>query len=227
MLLENAGRSGVETAEASIGVSRSETTDMSFSNGHSSQCLTDSVAQFLRSLPEPELELIRTLMNLGWESDDQLIKTKIGDCFLENMIEHINQLSLRDLGDLLIVTEAGLRIVSEDFRHEIESWCTHLGESLIHAGSEQNGLPAEWHELHSHLDDGQRLALTIISAEQDVNQRLEHIAKQLGSMPELLMESINETARNTIGDIIVNLAVSPPVLEQENRELVEKMLALE
>jgi hypothetical protein len=226
MLLMNSVRSGM-AAETSIGISPGEAADMSSSNSHSGQSLVDSVSQFLRSLTEPELGFIWTLMNLGWESDDQLIKIKIGDCFLDNMIERINQLSLRDLGDVLVVTEAGRRIVSEDFRHEIDSWFTHSGKSLVHPSSEQNGLPAEWHELRSHLDNGQRLALTIISAEQDVNQRLEHIAKQLGSMPELLVESINETAMNTIGDIIVDLAVSPPVLEQENRELVEKMLALE
>jgi hypothetical protein len=45
-------------------------------------------------------------------------------------------------------------------------------------------------------------------------------------MPETLIDSINELAHETIGDIIIDTDSVPPAIEGEDCEMVQKALAL-
>ena len=45
-------------------------------------------------------------------------------------------------------------------------------------------------------------------------------------MPEALIDSINELAHESIGDIIIDTSCVPPVIEDEDFEMVQKALTL-
>jgi hypothetical protein len=46
------------------------------------------------------------------------------------------------------------------------------------------------------------------------------------TMPELLIDSINEIAMNTIGDCVIAPGSMPPVVEEEDSEMIGRILQL-
>ena len=229
MLLQSSGRQ--EEESTGVSVLRAVRTEAHIPRppGTPDHLLTDldEVFRVLARLGKPELELIKMMMQANWEVNDTELRNAAGNLSLENAIEHINQIALQHLGDLLIATETGRRIVAEDFRDEIEHLLKCYTERLHPpTGSDKDSLPREWVELKSRLGDIQRRALRVVSAAENVHHELEVIAREIGSMPEMLVDGINELAMETIGDIIIDSAVDPPVVEEEDRQFVDKILAL-
>jgi hypothetical protein len=187
----------------------------------------DVVFSILSRLEEGELHLLDALMATGWEAEDGQLKTSTGDLLIETAIGHINQLSLRVLGDLLVATEGTRRIVAEDFRDELEHLCVHYRAELRKPVVSKDTLPSEWIELRKHLSAVQLRVLAYVLERQDVQRRLAQVANECGSMPDTLLDGINDLAMDMIGDIILDTHCDPPAVEEEDRALIQQILALE
>jgi hypothetical protein len=68
--------------------------------------------------------------------------------------------------------------------------------------------------------------LRTIAVNGHSREEIGKLAAEAGILPEALIDSINELAYETIGDIIVDTNSVPPVIEKENFEMVQKALAL-
>lgn len=191
----------------------------------------DSVHEILTKLDNDERSLIKEFMKRGWEVDATVLGEALPGTLIEFMVDRVNSLSLEILGDLLIVAEDQTKVVAEDFRDELE----HL--LLANAGAyveniqktEQDqgacdDLPEEWVQFRTALTEHQHEALKAIVTMEDPSEELSRIAGESAVMPEFLIDSINELALDTIGDIIIEPGSIPPTIEEENLELIRKLM---
>jgi uncharacterized coiled-coil DUF342 family protein len=87
-------------------------------------------------------------------------------------------------------------------------------------------LPTEWAELMAQLPEYEAQALKAIAETNHPNPTLKKIAEANLTMPELLIDSINERALETIGDIIIESAEgSSAAIVQEHQRTVKKLIA--
>jgi len=186
----------------------------------------DEVFSVLQRLEEGELRLLEALMAAGGEAEDGELRNTVGDLLIETAIGHINQLSLRVLGDLLVATEGARRIVAEDFRDELEHLFVNYRDELRKPDI-ASPLPPEWIELRKQLSTVQVRVLAHVLERQDVRRQITQIANECGSMPDALVDGINDLAMDMIGDIIIDTHCEPPAIEEEDRVIVQQILALE
>jgi hypothetical protein len=78
----------------------------------------------------------------------------------------------------------------------------------------------------SRLKDNQVRTLRVIATNGQSREEIRKLAAEVGIMPETLIDSINELAHETIGDIIIDTDSVPPAIEGEDCEMVQKALAL-
>lgn len=186
----------------------------------------DEVFSVLSRLEEGELRLLEALMEAGWEAEDGQLRNTVGNLLIETAIGHINQLSLRVLGDLLVATEGARRIVAEDFRDELEHLFVNYRAELRRP-SVAGPVPAEWIDLRKRLSAVQVRVLAQILERQDVQRQIAQIATECGSMPDALVDGINDLAMDLVGDVIIDTHCEPPSIEEEDRLMVQQILTLE
>ncbi|MDI6853025.1 MAG: TerB N-terminal domain-containing protein [Deltaproteobacteria bacterium] len=191
----------------------------------------DSVHEVLARLDNDEKGLIKALMRHGWEVEASVLSEELPGKFIEFMVDRVNSLSLEMLGDLLIVAENQTKVVAEDFRDELE----HLllanagAPAMNRQGAEQDqstgdDLPEEWAQFRAALKEHQHQALRAILAMEDPSEELARLADESAIMPEFLIDSINELALDTVGDIIIAPGSAPPAIEEEDLEFVRKLV---
>ena len=87
-------------------------------------------------------------------------------------------------------------------------------------------LPTEWAALMAQLPEYEAQALKAIAETNHPNPTLKKIAEANLTMPELLIDSINERALETIGDIIIESAEGRnAAIVQEHQRAVKKLIA--
>ena len=107
--------------------------------------------------------------------------------------------------------------------------------SIVPASQSANGsviksaspdLPAEWTDFLTHLSVSELKALRAIAAQKNLAPTLKKIAEEHLTMPELLIDGINERALDTIGDLILEpgLNNTPAKIAQEYRSIVQKLI---
>lgn len=84
----------------------------------------------------------------------------------------------------------------------------------------------DWVLFSARLAPEQREVLRGIATLSDPSAALREIADSYGSMPHLLIDSINELALDTLGDYIIVPDSDPPVLRNEDLEAVDRIIAL-
>jgi hypothetical protein len=84
-------------------------------------------------------------------------------------------------------------------------------------------MSAEWRDFYSALQGYHISALEVILSSCDVSERLDKICEDNFTMQELLIDSINEAALETIGDIIILPDVKPPCFIEEHYEIIKKL----
>jgi hypothetical protein len=231
MLLANAAevgpaRSGVTPRRPPTPGLTEETTPIPRPAGTPAHLLTDldPIYAVLSRLDVSQMLLLQTMMEHQWEIDGNILVGSISDVLLESAIEHINELSLEFVGDLLIASEGSRKVATEDYRDELDYLLRHyIPERRESKRPAVADLPSEWLELRVRLADCQIRALKVIAAGGDRTE-LTKIANENATMPELLVDSINELALDTIGDVIIEPGSEPPVVEDEDAENVRKML---
>jgi hypothetical protein len=187
----------------------------------------DGVYQLLSRLDQNEKNLIDKLTSAEWEKSDSAISEEMPGIFIESLVDRINGLAVELLGDILIVSEGGQKIVEDDYRDELEFIVT---QEAAHAGSTEPSQLSElsegWDSFAAQITPYQYTALKIINEGENVNEELQRIAEENALMPETLIDCINELALDTVGDVIIEPGSNPPIIEDEDIEAVKMVLQL-
>lgn len=87
-------------------------------------------------------------------------------------------------------------------------------------------LPADWMEFMVQLPEPEMQALKAIAEQRNPSGVIKKIAESTLTMPELLIDALNERALETIGDIIVDpgSGSTPPTIAAEHREAVRHLI---
>jgi len=186
----------------------------------------EEVHQILAQLSAEEKRIVATLASSGWEMEEAAVAQVLPEVFVEPLIDHINTLSLDALGDHLIVTEGSLRVVTEDYRDELEYLLTRREKTKRETSRPQlpADFPEEWSDFVSQLDDGQFRVLQLIARQESPTAAITKIASDRAAMPELLIDAINELAQRTIGDFVIKPGSTAPALVEESAPMVERLV---
>jgi septal ring factor EnvC (AmiA/AmiB activator) len=86
------------------------------------------------------------------------------------------------------------------------------------------GLTPPWRELLENLAKHEVQALRILATEANPAPQLKRIAEAQVTMPELLLDSINERALDTVGDLVLEATGNGAQVAQEYQEMVLNLL---
>ncbi|MBK8430242.1 MAG: TerB N-terminal domain-containing protein [Chloroflexi bacterium] len=79
------------------------------------------------------------------------------------------------------------------------------------------GLDDEWQAFAAQLTAAHVAVLTAVLDQQLTDTLLRHIASQHNIMPALLLDSLNELAQDSIGDIVLELTPTPQLVDESYR----------
>jgi hypothetical protein len=88
------------------------------------------------------------------------------------------------------------------------------------------GLSEDWTSFGRTLTSAQAATLAAILAGERVEEELARIAKANSLMPQVLLDSINELALDTLGDILILSDENQPRFDQASRSEVARLLAM-
>ena len=144
-------------------------------------------------------------------------------------IEKINELSEMKLACAILVIEKSTLILEDDYRDEFNYIYEHLSEFntpetiSTEDGSSKfvlDGLSDEIRQLLETLSPTQREILYIILSQENISGHIYEIANAENTMPEILVDEINDIATQYIGDILIDtFGDEMCVLEQYADEL--------
>ncbi|WP_419020897.1 TerB N-terminal domain-containing protein [Eubacterium callanderi] len=205
--------------------------------GTQKELLTElpEISAMFAQLSKPAQKFLLSLKATGWES--------CANTEASTFIEKINSAAARFIARALIVTEAGRYIVEDDYRDELDYIYENTPESELAAQQETAtetemrdakldgiGLPEELKQFLEALTDIQRQALQAILFSDDPQEKLTQLAEEAMSMPEILIDEINDVATQFLDDILIDtFDDTPTVLEQYADELKRavKLLGVE
>jgi chromosome segregation ATPase len=87
-------------------------------------------------------------------------------------------------------------------------------------------LPQEWTKLLEQLPDYEIQVLKAIVEQENAKAAIKHIAEKNITMPNLLIDSINERANDTIEELIIDPSLESPEIYQDHVTNVKKMIAM-
>ncbi|MEH2190299.1 MAG: tellurite resistance TerB C-terminal domain-containing protein [Nostoc sp.] len=87
-------------------------------------------------------------------------------------------------------------------------------------------IPEEWNSFLGNLSGHELQVLKAIVEQDNPNSAIKKIAEANITMPNLLIDSINERANDTIGELIINSDSESPKVYQEHITDVKKMIAM-
>ena len=185
----------------------------------------DAVKEIFVSMPPYCRMLIDEMRSKSWEMEY--------NSSVQASIEKINELSGMQLACSIVVVEGNTLILEDDYRDEFNYIYEHLSEIEIPESSEEKdtiskfdltALSDEMKQLLETLTPAQEEILHIILSQENMSQRIEEIANAEMSMPEILIDEINDIATQYIGDILIDtFDAEMSVLEQYVIELKEAM----
>jgi hypothetical protein len=147
----------------------------------------------------------------------------------EPLIAEINRLAEHYLGCILLVSEASKIIAEDDYRDELEyiyqnqpatsseGKSSKLFDSLV--------LTPEMKDFVDALLPVQQKVLYVLITNENPQSDLETIAEEALTMPQPLLDEINELARQLIGDIIIENADQKPHVFDEYIDLLKQSVA--
>lgn len=183
------------------------------------------ISAMFTKLSKPAQRFLLSLKATEWESS---ANAEVGA-----LIEEINAAAACFIARALIVTEAGRYIVEDDYRDELDYIFENTPESELAAqqetiaGTEMRndkldgiGLSEELKRFFEALTDIQRQALQAILLSDHPQEKLTELAQEAMSMPEILIDEINDVATQVLDDILIDtFDDTPTVLEQYADEL--------
>lgn len=185
------------------------------------ELLTDlqAIKELFLQLPPYCRKVIDELEKNNWE-----IKY---DYSTQASVEKINELSAKSVACDILVIENDFLILEDDYQDEFEYVYEHLNEFDETKKSDTSNtrfdisvLSAELQELLKSLTSVQTEIVYIILSKNDVDTLLDKIATEEMSMPEILIDEINDIASQYIGDILIDtFSDEICILEQYYSEL--------
>lgn len=191
------------------------------------ELLTDleAVKEIFTSMPAYCRTLIDSMQANSWEI--------AYNSSVQASIEKINELSGMKLACAILVVEENTLILEDDYRDEFNYIYEHLSEfntpESISTEDDSSkfvldGLSDEIRQLLETLSPTQKEILYIILSQENISGRIEEIANTEMSMPEILVDEINDIATQYIGDILIDtFGDEMCVLEQYADELKKAM----
>ena len=182
--------------------------------------LTDvpEVTAIFLALPASARGLLDQLKAQSWEC-------KKSDAS-ESDIVSINRLAEHYLGCPILVVEDEDITVEDDYRDELEFIYQNppafSSTSAVQEDFNLDALNENLREFVMQLVPEQRKTLHCIVAQENVQECLEQIADQSFTMPQILIDDINEVAMQTLGDIIISSEFM--VIEEYEGELKNSMI---
>ena len=111
-----------------------------------------------------------------------------------------------------------------DFTQEVDLLpFSDLIDSLI---EQPKNIPEEWTKLLEQLPGYEFQVLKAMIEQENPNFALKKIAEENITMPHLLVDSINERANDTIGELIIDPCSQPLKIYQEHMMNIKKMIAI-
>lgn len=187
------------------------------------ELLTDlkEAKEIFIAMPQYCRNLIDELQKHSWEVDYN------SSC--QASIDIINGLSGKLLVCDLLVVEGNHLILEDDYRDEFDYLYEHLEEietsksdvtAEKHTAFDLTLLSEEMKELFESLSPYQEEIISVILSRTDVKNRIDKIAETQMSMPEILVDEINDIASQYIGDILIDtFGDEMCILEQYEDEL--------
>lgn len=163
--------------------------------------------------------LLKRLREADWESAP--------DASDEQTTERINRLSDKYLGCALLFMEGNNIVAEDDYRDELEEIFIHppvieaAAKPCFHTDDVTPGLK----EMLEQLDQEQLETLRVLLTEPKPQTKLEEIAEQNMTMPQMLLDSLNEAALGTLGEIIVDALDDTPYILGEYAEQLKRAVA--
>ena len=181
----------------------------------------DTVKEIFVSMPTYCRALIDEMQSQSWEIPYNSL--------VQASIEKINELSGIHLACSILVIEENTLILEDDYRDEFEYIYEHIHEIEETSVSNESD-NVSWFHLEVLSDEMQQLIQAFSSVQEEIlytiltqenaQQRMEEIANAELSMPEILIDEINDIATQYIGDIIIDtFGDEMCVLEQHENEL--------
>ncbi len=99
-------------------------------------------------------------------------------------------------------------------------------DSIDNITEQPENLTEEWTKLLAQLPDHEVRVLKALVEQENPNFALRKIAEENITMPQLLIDSINEHANDTIGELIIDPYSEPLKVYQEHMMNIKKMIAL-
>lgn len=229
----SAGRIGIELNFNSIDELRSQSNavrdalEVSESTDGPKELLTDleEVKALLETLSADAKGLIDELAKNKWEGVNDSNKAKL--------IDEINMQAAKYLACALLVLEQDLIVVEDDYRDELDYIYTNQPGFEKFQG--QMCESANGFFTVEKLSDGLRYVIENLSLSQieilyavltkeSVREKLEKAAEETLSMPEIIIDEINDIAMQYLDDVLIDtLDDEPCVLEQYEEELKQAM----
>ena len=107
------------------------------------------------------------------------------------------------------------------FAEFIETISTEGTETTENSSEE---LPKEWRDLLQSLPEYEIQVLKAVLEQDNPNSAIKKIAEDNITMPNLLIDSINERAQNTIGELIISTSDDIPEIYEEYQQNIQKIL---
>lgn len=213
------------------------------------------IAAIMGASSSAESQLLSRLRKYDWQASATRLNQETPGVFLNLLFDQINERAVIHLGDALVFDEDGMWVVGEDYRDEIAYILDHPAygisdnpkkvESSINVatlpsvltlnGNANNTqteadkwheLPTEWLQLSDRLQQQHWAVLTILLQEKNVNTQIDAIARQRYTTANQLLDQINEFALESIGDILIHVQDSKPLLEDEYQALLQHICDL-
>lgn len=159
-----------------------------------------------------QIELNQSLSSKIAELERAEEKQKSLQLELEKLQAHFikQQNNKSTLEQELILLEMQRRQYDVNCRHNLEKIATSPETEISH-----QKLPDEWQKFRGKLPEYNLTILKAIVEQADPSAALKNIAEENLTMPELLINSINEIALDTIGDLIIEPGTVPPQISDE------------
>ena len=101
---------------------------------------------------------------------------------------------------------------------------TKKGAILPFRPPREETLPSEWTEFLLQLPMAEFQVLKAIAEQENATAAIKQIAEANIMMPELLVDSINERALDTVGDVVVEPSSNPPAIASEYLSAVKQLI---
>lgn len=185
----------------------------------------DVVKTIFGLIPQYCRSLINELHLNSWEINY--------DSSVQPSVDKINEISSKYLACAILVVEENYLLLEDDYRDEFEFIYNHLDE--FECGDEiketdnssmftVDNLSDELKQLIETLSPIQQTIICVILNRVNISLQLEEIANAELSMPEMLIDEINDISSQIIGDILIDtFSDEICVLEQYENELKDAM----